>query len=58
MNNISFYNSFAFKRYSYSGYRHTDNSGGITTHYVGQMLSGKVRFAHIWIHRHRKRNRF
>lgn len=44
MNNISFYNSFTFKRYSYSGYRHTDNLGGITTHYVGQMLSGKVRF--------------
>ena len=44
MNNISFYNTFSFKRYSYTGYRHTDNSRGITTHYVGLITSGKVRF--------------
>ncbi len=44
MNNISFYNTFSLKRYSYTGYRHTDNSRGITTHYIGRIISGKARF--------------
>ena len=42
MDNIRFYNSFLFRRLSFSRPKHTDNSIGINCHFVGRMLRGSA----------------
>lgn len=42
MDNIRFYNSFLFRRLSFSRPKHTDNSIGISCHFVGRMLRGSA----------------
>ena len=43
MDNILFYNSFFFTTYTYKNARHTDNSSGITCHYIGHLRKGTAR---------------
>lgn len=43
MDNIRFYNSFLFRRISKKRGHHTDNSKGITTHFLARLLRGSAR---------------
>ena len=43
MDNIRFYNSFAFVRFALRRERDNDSRGGITSHYVGRMRAGTGR---------------
>lgn len=43
MNEILSYNSFQFRHMSFSTERHTDNSAGISTHYLARMTRGMGR---------------
>ena len=42
MDNISFYKSFGFSRIATKGYHHTDNSKGITNHFLARMIEGRA----------------
>ena len=43
MDNILFYNSFFFTVYTYKNPKHTDNSAGIDSHYIGRLCRGTAR---------------
>ena len=43
MDNILFYNSFFFTTYTYKNPKHTDNSMGIDSHYIGRLCRGTAR---------------
>ncbi|MBE6546667.1 MAG: helix-turn-helix domain-containing protein [Ruminococcaceae bacterium] len=40
MNDILFCNSFRFKHFFFTNYKHTDNTHGVTCHYFGLMVKG------------------
>lgn len=40
MNDILFYNSFAFRNFHFTEFRHTDNSRGIDMHFIGKLVRG------------------
>lgn len=43
MDNMLFYNSFYFTTYIYKTPHHTDNSAGISSHYIGRLCKGNAR---------------
>ena len=42
MDNISFYKSFGFSRIAIKAYHHTDNSKGISNHFLARMIEGRA----------------
>ena len=43
MNNIQFYKSFVNAKPHFTSYRHTDNSSGITCHFLARLIHGSAR---------------
>ena len=42
MNDILFYNSFAFRKLHFTEFHHTDNSHGIGMHFIGKLVRGNA----------------
>ena len=42
MDNISFYKSFGFSRIAIKDYHHTDNSKGISNHFLARLIEGRA----------------
>lgn len=48
MDQMQFYNSFAFRTLCYQGQRHTDNSAGIACHFLARMRCGSGRIVPLY----------